>query len=314
MGDPCLKQGEAGGQIVDKGPEIERSFVFWLFRGCFTVAFSLIVSCFLSFVFGILALLIGSSPGLQSPVSIPSQCRIVSSGVDLRSSKVCELSLSNCKAKYVLYPSGKPKIQCHDDYYWASVFKVEYKEYFSGRMIRGVAESPKEALPIYCRPSFNGVWRTKNKFKVNETYHCKYSLGTFKADIYPDHLFNCQVGDPSWAEMIRRFFTLFIKSFTWDTLQGWHHILAVATGSLGGIISSMLAVGIAKVLQPLWPALFKKLQPVKQHLSILSMQLRRPCLLIAYISAVSWLALQYIEIIGLKQVLIDSLSRMAITR
>lgn len=44
------------------------------------------------------------------------------------------------------------------------------------------------------------------------------------------------------------------------------------------------------------------------------MQLRRPCLLIAYISAVTWLALQYMETIGLKQLLIQSLSRMAITR
>lgn len=80
MDDPCLKQGEAGGRIVDGEPEIERSFGFWLFRGCFTVAFSLMVSCFLSVVLGMLALLIGSSPGLHSPVSIPSQCRIVSSG------------------------------------------------------------------------------------------------------------------------------------------------------------------------------------------------------------------------------------------
>lgn len=116
----------------------------------------------------------------------------------------------------------------------------------------------------------------------------------------------------AWRFLIR--FLSFIKSFSWDTLQGWHHILAVATGSLGGILSSMLAVGTAKFLQPLWPALFKKLQPVKQHISILSMQLRRPCLLIAYISAVTWLALQYMETIGLKQLLIQSLSRMAITR
>ncbi|KAK2979254.1 hypothetical protein RJ640_001644, partial [Escallonia rubra] len=44
-------------------------------------------------------------------------------GVDLRSSKVCELGRLNYKAKHVLYPSEKKKFRCWFDYYWASVFK-----------------------------------------------------------------------------------------------------------------------------------------------------------------------------------------------
>ena len=47
-------------------------------------------------------------------------------GVDLRSSKVCELGLFNYKAKHVFYPFEKSKFRCRYDYYWASVFKVTY--------------------------------------------------------------------------------------------------------------------------------------------------------------------------------------------
>ena len=45
-------------------------------------------------------------------------------GVDLRSSKVCELGLFNYKAKHVFYPFEKSKFRCRYDYYWASIFKV----------------------------------------------------------------------------------------------------------------------------------------------------------------------------------------------
>lgn len=45
-------------------------------------------------------------------------------GVDLRSSKICELGLLNYKAKRVFYPSERRKFRCRYDYYWASIFKV----------------------------------------------------------------------------------------------------------------------------------------------------------------------------------------------
>lgn len=47
-------------------------------------------------------------------------------GVDLRSSKVCELGMFNHKSNYVFYPFEKSKFRCRYDYYWASVFKVYY--------------------------------------------------------------------------------------------------------------------------------------------------------------------------------------------
>ena len=99
-----------------------------------------------------------SSTDSDSTISLPSQCKIVSSGeyllllllvifflgytymiwkfilrnmnieyiegVDLRSSQVCELGLLNYKAKNVFYPFHTNKFRCRYDYYWASIFKV----------------------------------------------------------------------------------------------------------------------------------------------------------------------------------------------
>lgn len=45
-------------------------------------------------------------------------------GVDIRSSKICELGFLNYKAKHVFYPSEKRRFRCRDDYYWASIFQV----------------------------------------------------------------------------------------------------------------------------------------------------------------------------------------------
>lgn len=46
------------------------------------------------------------------------------------------------------------------------VFQVEYKEDSLDQTLHALAEAPKEALPLDCRPSFNVAWLTKDKFKV----------------------------------------------------------------------------------------------------------------------------------------------------
>ncbi|RVW93706.1 hypothetical protein CK203_043407 [Vitis vinifera] len=124
--------------------------------------------------------------------------------VDLRSSKVCELGLLNYKAKHVFYPLEKRKFRCHYDYYWASVFKVEYKDSL-GQTRLTLTEAPNEALPLDCRPNFGAAWLTKDKFKVNETYDCWYASGISKVSIYQDSFFSCQAKEPSTIEMIRRY-------------------------------------------------------------------------------------------------------------
>ncbi|KAI6706817.1 hypothetical protein NL676_009779 [Syzygium grande] len=136
-------------------------------------------------------------------MSLPSQCKIVASSVDIRSSKVCELGLLNYNAKIVFSSSEKRKFRCHYDYYWASVFKVEYKDHLSGQTRLALAEAPNEALPADCRPGFGVAWLTKDSFKVNNTYDCWYTSSNSKVSIYLDDFFSCQAKDPSAMEMMR---------------------------------------------------------------------------------------------------------------
>ncbi|XP_016505587.1 uncharacterized protein LOC107823464 isoform X2 [Nicotiana tabacum] len=171
-------------------------WILFFFFAFFSLSFSLLY----------LAVFLGNL-SISSPISLPSQCKIVSSSVDLRSSKVCELGLLNYKAKHVLYPSERKKFRCRYDYYWASVFKVEYMDH-SGQARLALAEAPNEALPSDCRPNFSAAWLTKDKFKVNKTYECWYTLGISKVHIYEDGFFDCQAKDPSTIEMFIRYLIL----------------------------------------------------------------------------------------------------------
>ncbi|XP_022867659.1 uncharacterized protein LOC111387337 [Olea europaea var. sylvestris] len=136
-------------------------------------------------------------------------------GVDLRSSKVCELGLLNYKANYVFYAFESKKYLCHYDYYWASVLKVEYIDH-SRQARLAVAEAPNEAPSSNCRPNFGAAWMAKDKFKVNEMYECWYSLGISKVNINLDGLFDCQAKELSTVEKLRRYsivFTRILKSW-----------------------------------------------------------------------------------------------------
>ncbi|KNA24866.1 hypothetical protein SOVF_011790 isoform B [Spinacia oleracea] len=207
----------------------------------------------ISYAFGFFALLFATF-SIPPPISVPSQCKIVSTSVDLRSSKICELGLLNYKAKRVFYPSERRKFRCRYDYYWASIFKVvllsepfcklrssrvdsssfdmnpkstaclpfllirkvEYRDQFSGHTLLGLAEAPREALPSDCRPNFSTAWSTKHMLKVNETYDCWYTSGRSKVEIFQDSYFGCQAKDPSLSEMMRRYSILFTKM-----MQSW---------------------------------------------------------------------------------------------
>ncbi|KAG6397186.1 hypothetical protein SASPL_143351 [Salvia splendens] len=161
----------------DGGTTLRRSFL----RSCFAVAFAFVMIMLLSFSVLYFAVLIGNL-SIWSPISVQSRCRIVSSCVDLRSSK------------------------------------VEYVDH-SGQARFASAEAPNEALPYNCRPNFGAAWLTKDKFKlsefvpfsswilrdVNETYECWYTLGISKVNMNNDGLFNCQAEDPSTVEMLKRY-------------------------------------------------------------------------------------------------------------
>ncbi|GJV04880.1 hypothetical protein Tco_1338449 [Tanacetum coccineum] len=221
----------------------------------------------------------------------------VEDSVDLRSAKVCELGLLNYKAKHVFYPSEKKKFRCRYDYYWASVFEVEYTDH-SGHPHMAFAEAPNEALPPDCRPTFNGAWLAKDKFKVNETYDCWYTLGVSKLNLYYDEFFNCQADHPSMMEMLKRYLILSSEMLmSWFSRTGrgkgryvrWEAIV----GAISGFMTSLITIVLGRMLYLL------KSRVGMQFKAINLIRLRRACFLVAYFSIVSWLAMQYSEKLGL---------------
>ncbi|KAJ8650594.1 hypothetical protein MRB53_003617 [Persea americana] len=275
---------------------------------CFALLLSLFVSFFFSFVSGLIAVAIGSLP-VPPPAAVPALCRVVSSSVDLRSSKVCELGFLNYKAKNVFYPFERTRFRCRYDYYWASVFKVEYKEDSSDQTLHALAEAPKEALPLDCRPSFNVAWLTKDKFKVNETYNCRYMPDVSKVDIYPDSLFNCQAKEPSMLEMLRRFYVLFTMSIK-ALFSKSGNAKAASQGAVAGIafgvLGPLIFIILAKLLQELKVRLADKWNAGRVRLAAYEARFRRTCLFVAYISATGWFVIQYAKLLGLSDLFVIS--------
>nr|XP_009799842.1 PREDICTED: uncharacterized protein LOC104245844 [Nicotiana sylvestris] len=219
-------------------------WILFFFFAFFSLSFSLLY----------LAVFLGNL-SISSPISLPSQCKIVSSSVDLRSSKVCELGLLNYKAKHVLYPSERKKFRCRYDYYWASVFKVttticcslryyfpvivllvymlisSYQqdlmhlklklpdkkelETFQLGVIHESLGSDLCMVPCHEMKYLHAVMHFF--FQVNKTYECWYTLGISKVHIYEDGFFDCQAKDPSTIEMFIRYLILFMR-----ILKSWY--------------------------------------------------------------------------------------------
>ncbi|KAL3497985.1 hypothetical protein ACH5RR_040717 [Cinchona calisaya] len=281
-----------------------RCFLYIFCWNIFRIFFTILATFLLSFLVLLVAIFLGNL-SIWNPISVPSQCKIVSSSVDLRSSKVCELGLLNYKAKHVFYPYERKKFRCRYDYYWASVFEVEYVDH-SGQQRLALAEAPNEALPSSCRPSFGAAWLTKDKFKVNETYDCWYTLGISKVNIHQDGLFNCQAKDPSTAEMIRRYFILSMTILkSWFTssrsLKNWR--LDVVAGVIAGFFTSLITVVFVRILHQLKSSLrqFFAVSMQSRYLNLL--HLRRACFFVAYFSFMGWLTLLYVKKITLLEIL-----------
>lgn len=279
-----------------------------LIRCSFALGFSLFAIFFLSYAVGFLAFLLGLF-SISSPISVPSQCRIVSSSVDLRTSKICELGFLNYKAKRVFYPSEKRKFRCRYDYYWASVFKVEYRDHFSGQVLLGLAEVPKEALPGDCRPNFSSAWSTKHMLKVNETYDCWYTSGRSKVEILQDGYFGCEAKDPSAFEMMRRYAILSMKMLqSWlsgqlkakPKLIGLEVVAGVIAGFLTPIIL-MISFTICKQLLFRFPRSFAAIIASLIRRLLLS----RVFFLLTYFAFVGWVAIQYGNMLGLGDLFVD---------
>ncbi|KAA8525137.1 hypothetical protein F0562_006999 [Nyssa sinensis] len=283
-------------------PETKKEGLHYvLLRRCFAILFSLVALLSLSFLVAIVAVFIGNV-SITNPISVSSQCKIVSSSVDLRSSKVCELGLLNYKAKNVFYPSERKKFRCRYDYYWASVFKVEYKDH-SGQTQLALAEAPNEALPLDCRPNFGTAWSTKDRFEVNQTYDCWYTFGISKVNMYQDSFFNCQANDPSTIEMLRRYSILSTR-----VLQSWianagsarYWRLETVAGIVAGFSTSLISIILIVLLQHVKFCLPRIC--TLWMFPVYTARLKRACFFVAYFSFAGWLAIQYGERLHLPEI------------
>ncbi|XP_017640682.1 uncharacterized protein LOC108482088 [Gossypium arboreum] len=270
-------------ELPDNG---NKGFRYMLLRIAFALHFPIFVFFLLSFLVCLLAIFMGEL-SISDPISMPTQCKIVSSSVDIRSSKVCELGLLNYKAKHVFYSSENSKFRCRYDYYWTSVFKVEYTDHSLDQMQLALTEAPNEALPVSCRPDFGVAWLTKDKFKVNETYDCWYILGTTTVKMYNDGFFSCQAKDPSLTEMMKRYLILSIKILkSWFSSEGYARYWkseAIA-GIVTGFSTSIITISFIRTLQHM-----KSWLPQ----AINTLHIKRVCFLLVYFSVMGWLASHY---------------------
>ncbi|XP_022738407.1 uncharacterized protein LOC111291093 [Durio zibethinus] len=270
-------------ELPDNG---NKGFHYMLLRIAFALLFPIFAFFFLSFLVGLLAIFTGEI-SISNPISVPTHCKIVSSSVDIRSSKVCELGLLNYKAKHVLYPFERSKFRCRYDYYWTSVFKVEYRDHSLGQMRLALTEAPNEALPLSCRPNFGAAWLTKDKFKVNETYDCWYESGMSTVKLYNDGFFSCQAKDPSSIEMMKRYLIISTKILqSWFSREGraryrmWETIAGVVTG----FSTSIITISFVRILQHMKSWLPQAINTV---------HIKRVCFLLVYFSVMGWLTSQY---------------------
>ncbi|KAF9689566.1 hypothetical protein SADUNF_Sadunf01G0105500 [Salix dunnii] len=289
-------------EIEIETPE-KKGFMYLFFRLTLALLFPIFAFLSLSILSGFLAFFMGHL-SITTPLSLPSQCKILSSSVDLRSSKVCEPGFLNYKAKHVFYPYNRSKFRCRYDYYWASVFEVEYKDYSLGQTRFAVAEAPNEALPLYCRPNFGAAWLTKDKFKINKTYDCWYTSGILKVSLYRDDIFSCQAKDPSQVEMIERYFILSKEMLHSLLVQkkrkaGYWRWETVA-GVIAGFSTSIITISFIRILQHIksWFHL-TSVASMFSHTNIVFF--KRACFLVAYFSFMGWLTIQYGKRLGLPE-------------
>ncbi|XP_057448756.1 uncharacterized protein LOC130740244 [Lotus japonicus] len=238
-------------------------------------------------------------------ISLPSQCKIVSTGVDIRSSKVCELGLLNYKAKDVFHHFERSKFRCRYDYYWASVFKVEYVDRFSGQTQVAFAEAPKEALPPYCRPNFGAAWLTQYKYKVNETYDCWYTSGISKVHLYQDNLFGCHADEQSTIEKIKQKSIMameMVNSWFSDKRRTNNWRWGAIAGLVTGFSTSLISITFIGFLQQLLSSVYQSFKTWVFPRRVNAVLIRRACFLLAYLSFVAWLAIEYGKRLGLMDI------------
>ncbi|KAL0727520.1 hypothetical protein Bca4012_023613 [Brassica carinata] len=271
----------------------KRVFSSLALRFCTVIVFSIVSFFVLSFLLGVLVIILGELwVSSSSSASLASRCKILSSSVDLRSSKVCGIGLLNSKAQHVFHPFERDKFRCRYDYYWASVFKVEYTDYLMGQTRLAFSEAPNEALPPECRPNFGAALLTKDNFKA----------WIPKIKLYQDGFFGCQANDLSFIDIFKKYAVLVSKLLqSWFNGKGrpkyWRY--DVIAGIVSGFTTSIITVFIVRILSNAKSWVPRAFCSVKSQLSKVNVlvQVKRACLVIAYFSILGWMATQYLKIL-----------------
>ncbi|EEF42487.1 conserved hypothetical protein [Ricinus communis] len=275
--------------------------VGFVFRLTLAFLFPIFAFLMLSIVIGLLAVL-GTYFSITSPIFFPSQCTILSSSVDLRSSKVCELGLLNYKAKHVFYPFESSQFRCRYDYYWASVFQVEYKDHSLGQTQLAFSEAPNEALPLNCRPNFGAAWVTKNIFKVGvaKLFIAFISRRRIQFSWWP-------VVPVTESKVILTAYTLrsiktlrhlFVQKKGIASFWRWETVAGVVTG----FSTSLISISCISILHHIKSRLSstyiaRMVAPIIKMVSF-----KRVCFLVTYFSIVGWLVIQYGKWLGLPDI------------
>ncbi|MED6147410.1 hypothetical protein PIB30_043805 [Stylosanthes scabra] len=273
-------------------------------RVALAIALPLMALFSIPFLVGLLVVVFDDF-SIPSPISLPSQCKIVSRGVDIRSSKICELGLLNYKAKDVFHHFEKSKYRCRYDYYWASVFQVEYKDHFSGQKQIAFAEAPYEALPLYCRPNFGAAWLAQYKFKVNETYDCWYTSGVSKVRFDQDNLFSCQADAQSALEKIKLYSNMAVemaRSWFSGSIRTKYWKWETIAGLVAGFSTSLISITFFRVIQLLLSKTYRGFVSWILSRRVNAVLIKRACFLLAYLSFVAWLAVEYGKRLGLMDI------------
>lgn len=231
-----------------KGRTVQlRLLRWWLICG-----FIVFVSLLFGLAFGVAGFVLSNLPTPPSPSKasqISTDCRILSSGIDLRSAKICTPRLlSNARDTVVM----RSKFRCCFEYYWASVFKVEFKPFLSEMPVQAAAEVPQEALPAHCRPGFGPAWTLKEKYQVNRTYPCKYTPGSLETvDIAEEFFAHCKSEKVTVLKLIKQAWIVLFFSEQWifstssqAGLVFWKALSSISVAAC----YSVLVTGLAKTV------------------------------------------------------------------
>lgn len=173
-----------------------RLFRWWLMCGMIVM-----LSMLSGLVFAVAGVVLASVPASRA-AQISTDCRILSTSVDLRSAKVCTPRFFPDASKDIL---PRSKFRCYFEYYWASVFKVELEPYLSGLPVQAAAEIPREVLPAYCRPGFGAAWTLKEKYQLNGTYPCKYTPGNLgMVELAEEFFAHCKAENLTLLKLIKQ--------------------------------------------------------------------------------------------------------------